>query len=125
MNALYLDEKLEVQDFQGGIADIRSKLLKFVGNPKRRIQEDYLRILRFFRFWGQTGFEVDEKSLKACVKNIDGCQNLSGERVTSEVLKLLTTKHTKKPSKHLLDAGLWEKITHTPTTLDQNNFEWA
>ena len=50
INAIYLDENGKIYDPQGGVEDLRKKQVKFIGDPNKRIQEDYLRILRFLRF---------------------------------------------------------------------------
>ena len=67
-------------------------LIKFIGEPEKRVEEDYLRILRLFRFYGEYGKVFDEESLKACVKHKDGILKLSKERITEEFIKILNTQ---------------------------------
>ena len=90
MNALYADEGGEVFDYFGGIADLRTRKVRFVGDPKTRIREDYLRILRLFRFhaWYGAG-EIDGDALAAAASEKSGIQSLSGERLQKELLRLL------------------------------------
>lgn len=91
-NALYATAAGEVLDPVGqGIDDARARRVVFVGDPSTRIREDYLRILRFFRFiaWYGTG-EPEEKGLAACAALKDGLDRLSAERVSKELLKLLS-----------------------------------
>lgn len=91
LNALYVDRTGRVFDPVGeGVADARAGRIVFVGEPERRIREDYLRILRFFRFraWFGRG-EPDPAALAACTSLRDGIEQLSAERVSSEMLKLL------------------------------------
>ncbi|WP_425040102.1 CCA tRNA nucleotidyltransferase [Primorskyibacter sp. S187A] len=93
MNALYADRHGQVRDFVGGLADVQARRLRFIDDPTDRIKEDYLRILRFFRFsaWytdPQGG--MDQEALAAIADNLDGLSALSKERVTHEFLKLLT-----------------------------------
>ena len=92
MNALYCDALGEVTDPLGGLPDLHARRVRFIENADRRIKEDYLRILRFFRFhawYGDPDAGIDADGLAACAENIDGLAQLSRERVTSEILKLL------------------------------------
>jgi poly(A) polymerase len=90
MNALYTDEEGAIFDYFGGVADLRAGRVRFVGDPKTRIREDYLRILRLFRFhaWYGRG-EIDTDALAAAVAEKSGLKSLSGERIRKEVLRLL------------------------------------
>lgn len=93
MNALYADADGTVYDPCGqGIDDIKARRFRFVGDAEARVQEDYLRILRFFRFvaWYGEGAKIDAEALRACRENRAGLKTLSAERVWSEVKKLLT-----------------------------------
>lgn len=90
MNALYADVSGLVYDTVGGVEDALAGRVRFVGDPAARIREDYLRILRFFRFhawYGRT--QLDTAALYACEKEKDGLKRLSGERIAKEMLKLL------------------------------------
>jgi poly(A) polymerase len=92
MNALYAQADGTVQDPLGGLPDLRARLVRFVGDPDARITEDYLRILRFFRFHAQYGDPfggLDPDGLAACADNADGLSRLSSERVGAEMRKLL------------------------------------
>ncbi len=91
LNALYLDARGGLYDPVGeGIEDARAGRIIFVGEPEQRIREDYLRILRFFRFraWYGRG-EADAAGLEACAALKAGLAQLSAERVSKELLKLL------------------------------------
>ena len=93
VNALYAGPDGQVVDPLGGLADLRARRIRFIEDPDQRIKEDYLRILRFFRFYawyGDTDAGLDPESLAACASNIEGLQSLSVERVTAEILKLLS-----------------------------------
>jgi poly(A) polymerase len=92
MNALYADMDGNVADPLGGLPDLKARRLRFIEDPEMRIQEDYLRILRFFRFhawYGDVGAGIDADGLAACAAHIEGIQTLSKERVGQEFLKLL------------------------------------
>lgn len=92
MNALYAAPDGKLADPLGGLPDLRARRVRFIEDADRRIKEDYLRILRFFRFYawyGQPDEGPDADGMAACAENIEGLQSLSTERVTAEVLKLL------------------------------------
>ncbi|SUZ31736.1 CCA-adding enzyme [Roseibaca ekhonensis] len=100
MNALYADASGQVLDPLGGAADLHARRLRFVGDAAQRIAEDYLRILRFFRFHAQYGDPMgglDPDGLGACAEGADGLTRLSAERVTAELRKLLSA-HDPAPS---------------------------
>lgn len=92
INALsYCPFEEKIYDYFDGIRDLESRCVRFIGDADSRIKEDYLRILRFFRFFGKFGNQIDRNSLKACIKNKSFLKNLSRERIKSEldlILKL-------------------------------------
>ncbi|MBY5719506.1 CCA tRNA nucleotidyltransferase [Rhizobium leguminosarum] len=90
INALYADAGGEVVDLVGGLADIATRNIRFIGDAARRIAEDHLRILRFFRFFAYYGSgRPDAEGLKACSLARSKLTTLSAERVWSELRKLL------------------------------------
>lgn len=92
MNALYLDAGGTLIDPLCGIDDLRARRVRFVGLPADRIAEDYLRILRFFRFhalYGDPAAGLDAEGFAACAANLAGIDTLSRERVGNEMRKLL------------------------------------
>jgi poly(A) polymerase len=90
MNAMYCDFKGKIYDYTNGYRDILRNRIIFVGNPSQRIREDYLRILRFFRFHARFGKGApDEAGLAACVRLRKGLDHLSPERVRQEMFKLM------------------------------------
>jgi len=93
MNALYADASGNVRDPNGvGLTDLVARRLRFIGHPEDRIAEDYLRILRFFRFhawYADPLGGIDAEGLAACAKLSDGITRLSRERIGAEMLKLL------------------------------------
>ncbi|HWQ85707.1 CCA tRNA nucleotidyltransferase [Brevundimonas sp.] len=92
LNALYADADGQVFDPTGhGVADVKGGRIVFVGDPETRIAEDYLRILRFFRFFAWYGRgEADPAALAACRERAPGMGRLSAERVSKELMKLLS-----------------------------------
>lgn len=95
MNALYCDGSGRVADPLGGLPDLLARRLRFIENADRRIKEDYLRILRFFRFhawYGDPDAGIDVDGLAACAENVEGLATLSRERVGQEMAKLLAAR---------------------------------
>ncbi|MFN3824782.1 MAG: CCA tRNA nucleotidyltransferase [Pseudorhodobacter sp.] len=95
MNALYADREGRVTDPLGGLADLTARRVRFVGEPAARIREDYLRILRFFRFhawYGDPEGGIDAEGLAACAQGLDGIAHLSRERIGAEMRKLLSAR---------------------------------
>ncbi|KAL4237558.1 CCA tRNA nucleotidyltransferase 1 [Mactra antiquata] len=92
INAMFLGFDGTVYDYFNGIEDIKNRRVKFVGDPIQRIQEDYLRILRYFRFYGriaQGPNEHDEETLKAIKDNSSGLERVSGERIWTELKRIV------------------------------------
>jgi poly(A) polymerase len=92
MNALYATAEGEIVDPVGGLADLKARRLRFIGDATARIREDYLRILRFFRFhawYADTSQGFDPEALAAIAATLDGLDRLSRERVGAEMRKLL------------------------------------
>jgi poly(A) polymerase len=93
MNALYATAEGEVLDPLGGLPDLRARRVRFIEDAEARIAEDYLRILRFFRFHAWYGDEaqgLDQAALAAIAAATDGLSQLSRERVGAEIGKLLS-----------------------------------
>lgn len=91
MNALYLDPQGNVFDYCNGIADAQAGHVRFIGDAHQRVQEDYLRILRFYRFYAHYGTgDADGDARAACMAHAEHLPHISGERVQTELLKLLS-----------------------------------
>jgi poly(A) polymerase len=107
VNALSATADGTVYDYVGGLADISARRVRFIGDPARRIAEDYLRILRFFRFhaWYGTG-APDAAGLHACIAAREGLAALSRERVRMELLKLMLAPHAAPALAVMTEAGL-------------------
>jgi poly(A) polymerase len=91
INALFADPRTgEVFDYFGGLDDLADRHVRFIGDPLKRIAEDHLRILRYFRFHARFGAgEPDEAALDACTERANDLMGLSRERIADELLKLL------------------------------------
>ena len=89
INAIYLDKNGKIYDFHNGVKDLKKKIVKFIGDPEKRIQEDYLRIIRFIRFAIQYDSSTDSDTIKALKLNLNGIKDLSKERIFDELIKIL------------------------------------
>jgi poly(A) polymerase len=112
MNALFLSRDGSVHDYVGGLADIADRRVRFIGDAATRIAEDYLRILRFFRFhaaYGHGGLP-DAQGLHACIVARAGLETLSRERVRMEMLKLMLARHAVPTLAVMAETGLIEMV---------------
>jgi poly(A) polymerase len=111
MNALYADASGEVFDFVGGIEDLKAGRVRFVGDAVTRIREDYLRILRLFRFhaWYGKG-EIDAEALRAAAAEKGGIAKLSGERIAKEMLRLLEAENPTPVLRLMESSGILVEV---------------
>ena len=94
INALYLDVNGIIHDFHNGIKDLQNNITRFIGNPDTRIKEDYLRIIRFFRFSTKYRCQIIEEATENAInKNKDGILKLSRERIRNEIWKMMKYKN--------------------------------
>jgi poly(A) polymerase len=107
INALSASAEGTVHDYVGGIGDLATRRVRFIGDPQRRIEEDYLRILRFFRFHAHFGEgPPDAPGLHACILARAGIDALSRERVRMEMLKLLVASRATPTLAVMAESGL-------------------
>ena len=107
MNALSAGADGVVFDYVGGLADLNARRVRFIGDANKRIAEDYLRILRFFRFHAAYGHWLpDAAGLAACIAARAGLGQLSRERVRMELLKLLLARHATPALAAMAESGL-------------------
>ncbi len=120
MNALYADEAGAIFDYFGGLADLAARRVRFVGDASTRIKEDYLRILRLFRFhaWYGSG-DIDADALAAASAEKAGLKTLSGERVQKELLRLLEAKDPVPVLRTMEAAGILREILPDDVRLDR------
>jgi poly(A) polymerase len=107
INALSASVDGELFDYVGGLADIEARRVRFIGDPQRRIAEDYLRILRFFRFHAHFAEgPPDAAGLHACITARAGLDTLSRERVRMELMKLLLAPRAAETLVVMTESGL-------------------
>ena len=93
INAIYLDINGNIFDPQNGKNDLKNKIVKFIGDPQKRIEEDYLRIIRFIRFKIMYNFKIEPTTIKAIKLNLNGIKKISKERILVELYKILNLKN--------------------------------
>jgi poly(A) polymerase len=107
INALSLSADGQLHDYVGGLADLAVRRVRFIGDPAQRIAEDYLRILRFFRFHAWYGEGApNAEGLQACIRGRAGIDSLSRERIRTELLKLLLAPHATPTLALMAEIGL-------------------
>lgn len=121
LNALYADRTGRVFDPTGeGLADARAGRVVFVGDPETRLREDYLRILRFFRFQAACGRgEPDQAALTACTSLKEGLLQLSAERVSWELAKLLAVDDPRASVRLMAATGVLSVVLPEAAGLDR------
>lgn len=114
INALYCSADGTVYDFVGGLDDLRQRRVRFIGDAEARIREDYLRILRFFRFSAEYGKgQLDPVGLAAANALKDGLSLLSAERVRTEMLKLLAASNAVDVVEAMHKSGILQLVVRT------------
>ena len=93
INSIYLDIKGNIFDPQGGKKDLKNNNVKFIGDPQKRIEEDYLRIIRFIRFKIMYDIKIEPSTLNAIKLNLNGVKKISRERILLELYKIIDLKN--------------------------------
>lgn len=107
INAVYADLRGNVFDYYNGIEDLEKGIVRFIGSAEDRIKEDYLRIMRFFRFYSIFGkTPIDKEALQACIKFKDGLRSIAIERVRDELFKLLVTPQVTETMRIIYDNDI-------------------
>lgn len=113
MNALYADRRGAVLDPLGGLPDLKARRVRFVGDAETRIREDYLRILRFFRFhaaYGDPEGGLDPEGLAACAALAEGLDGISRERIRAELKKLLSARDPAPSIAAMAQSGVLARV---------------
>lgn len=109
INAMFLGLDGSVYDYFFGYEDLKNRRVRFVGNADTRIKEDFLRILRYFRFYGRIATSADNhdpETLKTIANNAEGLQRISGERIWVELKKILQGNFAGELMKTILDCKI-------------------
>ena len=110
INALYVTSNGMIYDPVKGLDDLRDKVVRFIGDAEKRIEEDALRILRFYRFTGLFASQIDENGHVACRKCREMLDGLSVERTRDELLKILRLTNLASSITHMKEAGILNRI---------------
>ncbi|MBB4657862.1 CCA tRNA nucleotidyltransferase [Parvularcula dongshanensis] len=118
LNALYLGADGQLFDPAGGLEDLRARRVRFIGDADTRIAEDYLRILRFFRFTARYAEAPDEEGLAACARGADGLRRLSKERIWQETAKLFAAPRAPEAFEAMAKTGILARVLEAPAETD-------
>lgn len=111
INSLGVDQRGTIIDYQGGVQDLKNRIVRAVGEPRERFTEDALRILRVARFASQLGFEIEDKTRRSMQELAELVDTVSKERVAEELFKAATSGKTLASYvEHLDRSGLLERI---------------
>lgn len=117
INSMFLGIDGQVYDYFGGYEDLKKRRVAFVGDPTKRIQEDYLRILRYFRFFGRIVEDPDsheEETINAIKNNIAGLGRITGERIWLELSKILSGNYVSSITQCIISVGAGPYIGFPP-----------
>lgn len=119
-NALYMDAKGEIYDPLGtGITDLNNRKIKFIGNAKQRIAEDYLRILRYFRFIARFDFNYDAADYAQIPKSVIGLEQLSAERLLGEFKRIYESQFLIKALALMAKCKIFEQVFNSKANLEK------
>ena len=123
INAIYMDFDGNIHDYHLDLKDIKNKIIRFIGEPEERIKEDYLRILRLFRFYAELeNFSIEIKSENAAKKFANKISKLSKERIKNELEKLcISSNYAAALSKLAKNNILSDILDINPSTIDKLN----
>lgn len=119
INSLLLNYKEEVIDYLGGKKDLEDKLIRAIGDPDKRFNEDALRILRAISFVSKLGFDIEDNTLKSIIANKDLLKNVKVERIRVEFDKISKGKYREKAWKLFYDLNLNESFDNMDNILDK------
>lgn len=115
INALYMNQTGDILDFFHGLRDLKKGHVRFIGEPTKRIEEDYLRILRFFRFWGRFGKgKPDQKALHACHTARKKINILSLQRLHDEMMKIFALPRADIVLRYMARTGVLKEMISGP-----------
>lgn len=126
INSMYIDCYGNLYDYHNGVEDIKNKVIRFVGDADKRIKEDALRILRYFRFMGRfESFSMDDETSHAIRSNISMINLLSSERIYSELTKIFSNKNAYKVIANMNNIGLSKELFRKDIPLPKFDIDFA
>ena len=119
INAMMMDASGKIYDYHNGLEHIQQKKIVFVGDANKRIQEDYLRILRYFRFKAKISSDHQDKDVLEIIKNnLAGLDQISGERIQQEMMKILASHSGLHQLNSMREIGLLDRISFLITDIE-------
>ena len=123
INAVYADEQGNVFDYYNGIEDIEKGYVRFIGSASQKIREDYVRILRYFRFYSLFGLEEpNQKAINACKENCAGLKKIPMERIRDELFKIIRTPNAARTYQLMQQNGILSYIMPDAKYIDDLAF---
>lgn len=120
INALYIDAQGKIYDPLGsGLTDLRHRKIKFIGNAAKRIEEDYLRILRYFRFIARFGFEYEQADFTQIKNLVSGLDQLSAERLLAEIKGIYQGEFLIHALQLMAECEIFNQIFKTQVSQDR------
>jgi len=110
INGLLMDERLQVIDHVDGRIDLKNKMIRTIGDPKQRFEEDALRMLRAFYFQSKLGFQIEKETRNAIEDLRENLNNVSSERILNEMIKIIQGPHAKKAYKSMVTTKVHEVL---------------
>lgn len=110
INGLLMNEKQEVIDYVDGEQDLKDKIIRTIGDPYKRFEEDALRMLRAFYFQSKLGFQIEKQTRDAIEALRDKLKNVSMERIVNELIKTIQGPHLKKALKSMVTTKVHEVL---------------
>ncbi len=114
INAVYADEKGNVFDYYNGVEDLKNGIIKFIEKPFKAIENDPIRIMRFFRFCAMFGKKIDRKSLKCCIENKTLLQKVSPEKIKEELFKIFVAPYAARALELIFKYGVLDFMIAAP-----------
>lgn len=114
INAVYADEKGNVFDYYNGVEDLQNGFIKFIGKPIKCIENNPIRIMRFFRFCAMFGKKIDKKSLKCCIENKSLLHDISQEKIKEELFKIIMAPYSVRTLEVLFKYGVLDFMISPP-----------
>ncbi|MDH5796627.1 MAG: CCA tRNA nucleotidyltransferase [Anaplasmataceae bacterium] len=126
-NALYMDINGKIYDYFNGIKHLKNREINFIGDAKQRIKEDYLRILRAFRFHAQicSDIPMSLEMIEACKEEAPNIIKLSSERIKSELFKIFIRSNSYRSLKSMLELGIMQYITSINSDISKKDYYFS
>lgn len=110
INGMLMDDEMNIIDHVNGKADLEAKMIRAIGDPTTRFQEDALRMLRAFYFQAKLGFQIDRETRDAIAKEKERIKDIANERIIAELIKTLKSSYIRRAFKSMVTTGVHEML---------------